>query len=130
MNTEMFRTGNNSSVQEQALELAAMLFEEGNGGSNESTLNGGAIAGIIIGLIAIVLLLAFVVLMLVLVIHCRHVSKRYTILHMANVTPIIKRRVKSCIAFVSVGHPEKYKMLRYHLQRLSTRILLLKTLHT
>ena len=79
----MFRTGNNSSVQEQALELAAMLFEEGDGGSNKSTLNGGAIAGIIIGLIAIVLLLAFVVLMLVLAIHCRHVSKRYPVLHMA-----------------------------------------------
>ena len=76
----MFRTGNNSSVQEQAVELAAMLFEEGNDGSSKSTLNGGAIAGIIIGLIAIVLLLASVMSMLVLAIYCRHVPKRYTIL--------------------------------------------------
>ena len=77
MSIEAFRTGTNSSAQQQAVEIAAMLFEEGGVDFNQSTLSDGAIAGIVIGLLAIVLLLASVVSVLVLAIYCQHASKRY-----------------------------------------------------
>ena len=79
MSIEAFRTGTNSSAQQQAVEIAAMLFEERDVrlSSNQSTLSGGVIAGIVIGLLAIVLLLASVVSVLVLAIYCQHASKRY-----------------------------------------------------
>lgn len=69
----MFRAGNSSSVEQSALEIAVMLFMEPTVGTNVSVLGGGAIAGITIGVIATVVLLASV---LLLGIYCTYITRR------------------------------------------------------